>query len=257
MSCVWSLAEEHNRDGKLKTLPSRNSSHKNNVSLASPTPTSYQHITLLEISTSSTSGCDTSISNSETSKVTDPQQFPSSEVLPIPLSDGQCLQLLNQSVNPTHVFENYMGKVKRKERERLKRSQCEVKKWWLPGKKVVKKKLMCPMCNRGFHKAFGLQVHSRRCIVSSVPQRKFHCKICDAKLRMASVKGHMNGKHQLGVKDYGALYQRRLFNCKICEGVIDMKKASVVGHLKEVHFLSLNKYCAYYGALYTKRSPGT
>ena len=212
MSCVWSLAEQcSDSGGKLEALPPRQSSRANNAALAFPPRTSTHHATLLEISTS----------GSETSNSTHRQQSLSSEVLPNPLSDDQCLELLNQSVIPTSMFENYLARVKRKERERSKRSQCEVKKWWLPGKKVVKEKLTCSKCNRVFHKAFGLQVHSRMCQVSSALQRKFHCEICQAKLRMASVKGHMKGKHQLDVKDYGALYQRRLFNCKICDANIE------------------------------------
>ena len=86
------------------------------------------------------------------------QQSLSSEKLPFPpLSDDKCLQLLNQSVITTKMFENYLGRAKRKERERSKR--CEVKKWWLTGKKFSNKKLTCSKCNRGFHKAFGLEVH--------------------------------------------------------------------------------------------------
>ena len=73
---------------------------------------------------------------------------------------------------------------------------------------------------------------------------------------MANVKGHMKGKHQLEMKEYGAFYQRRLFNCKICGADVDMKKASVVGHLEEQHYLSLSRYCKYYGALHAKRTPG-
>ena len=262
MSCVWSLAEQcSDSGGKLEALPPRQSSRANNAALAFPPRTSTHHATLLEISTSgsetSTSGCVTSsTSGSETSNSTHRQQSLSSEVLPNPLSDDQCLELLNQSVIPTSMFENYLARVKRKERERSKRSQCEVKKWWLPGKKVVKEKLTCSKCNRVFHKAFGLQVHSRMCQVSSALGRKFHCEICQAKLRMASVKGHMKGKHQLDVKDYGALYQRRLFNCKICDANIDMNRTNVVGHLEKLHFLSLNEYCSCYGPLYTKMSPG-
>jgi len=253
MSCVWSLAEQGGRGGQLQAIPPCQSSRENNVGT--------RHVTLLEISTSSseisTSGCETSTSCSKTSDSTHCQQSLSSEVLPIPLlDDQQCLELLNQSVNPTGMFENYLVRVKRKERERSKRSRCKVKKWWMPGKKVAKKKLMCSKCNRVFHKAFGLQVHSRRCQVSSAPQSKFHCEICQAKLRMASVKGHMKGKHQLGLKHYGALYQRRLFNCKICDANIDMKKTNVVGHLEKLHFLNLKQYCACYGELYTKMSPG-
>jgi len=239
MSCVWSLVEA---DSAVPPRCDRGkpcqSSHENNVPMASPPPSSTKRITPMEISTSS----------SKTSKSTDWQQSLS--------SDDQCLQLLNQSVNPTGTFEIYLGRAKRKERERSKKCLCKVKKWWLTGKKVAKKKLTCSKCNRGFHKAFGLQVHSRRCQVSSAHQRKFQCKICNAKLWMANVKGHMKGKHQIEVKDYGALYQRRLFNCKICDADLDMNKASVVGHLEELHFLSLNEYYAHYGALYTRRSPG-
>ena len=235
ISCVWSLAEP--------VLPQcghgkpYQSSFEKNVQLAPPPPISPQNITLPDISTS----------HSETSNSTDRRQSLSSEVP----SDDKCLQLLNQSVNPNRVFENYLARAKRKERERSKKSQCKVKKWWVTEKKVAKKKLMCSKCNRGFHKAFGLQVHSRRCQVSSAPQRKFQCKICNAELKMANVKGHMKGKHQLKMKEYGALYQRRLFNCKICDADLSMNKASVIEHLEGLHFLSLNKYCAYYGALYT------
>ena len=192
---VWSSADQCDSGG-----PPCQSSHENNVS---------------------------STSSGETSFLTGCQQSLSSEKLPFPpLSDDKCLQLLNQSVIPTKMFENYLGRAKRKERERLKR--CEVKKWWLTGKKFSNKKLTCSKCNRGFHKAFGLEVHSRRCRVSSAPQRKFHCEICQRKLRMANVKGHMKGKHQLELKEYGAFYQRRLFNCKICDADIETKKASVV-----------------------------
>ena len=132
MSCVWSLAEQcSDSGGKLEALPPRQSSRANNAALAFPPRTSTHHATLLEISTS----------GSETSNSTHRQQSLSSEVLPNPLSDDQCLELLNQSVIPTSMFENYLARVKRKERERSKRSQCEVKKWWLPGKKVVKREV--------------------------------------------------------------------------------------------------------------------
>ena len=124
------------------------------------------------------------------------------------------------------------------------------------GGNSASKKLTCAKCNRQFHKAYGLQAHSLRCQVSCAPKRKFQCEICQSKLRMVGVKRHMVNKHQLKIEEYGALYFRRLFNCKICEVDIDMNKASVVGHMEKVHFLSLDKYCEHYGALHSHRSPG-
>jgi len=263
MSSAWSLAEQIPPQvnsvqcdcGKLPTSTPRppcQSNHKSDMSLASSSPTSPQteYIDLSEISTS-----DSKMSH-RTDEESDCQRALFSEVFPAPLSDDQCLQVLSQSMKPTNSFEKYLRRLNQKDRERLKKSQVKVKRWWLSGGNSASKKLTCAKCNRQFHKAYGLQAHSLRCQVSCAPKRKFQCEICQSKLRMVGVKRHMVNKHQLKIEEYGALYFRRLFNCKICEVDIDMNKASVVGHMEKVHFLSLDKYCEHYGALHSHRSPG-
>ena len=56
------------------------------------------------------------------------------------------------------------------------------------------------------------------------------------------------------MKEYSALYHRKLFNCEICDDAVDMNRASIVGHLKKIHFLSLKDYCAFYGKLHDRKS---
>ena len=141
-----------------------------------------------------------------------------------------------------------------KERMTTKLSRCHAKKWWQTGSKCVKRSLICSQCKRMFHKDFGLRTH--RCHGSSIgaPNKRFQCEICQARLKMQSVKGHIENKHQLEMKEYSALYHRKLFNCEICDDAVDMNRASIVGHLKKIHFLSLKDYCAFYGKLHDRKS---
>ena len=179
---------------------------------------------------------------------------------PSPPSDDQhCLRLLSKSGNSSRIstsspFEKFSRRCMEKERMTTKLSRCHAKKWWQTGSKCVKRSLICSQCKRMFHKDFGLRTH--RCHGSSIgaPNKRFQCEICQARLKMQSVKGHIKNKHQLEMKEYSALYHRKLFNCEICDDAVDMNRASIVGHLKKIHFLSLKDYCAFYGKLHDRKS---